>query len=145
VGSALTRRAFGDDSRPRRFRIVEANTVTPDLDHLYAVLRGWAVGDGPHTYTDLSNAYLARTGEWFEPHGSWDEPLGELNNRLATVGAPALSALVILKGKNEPGGNFWGCAPNVPTRPSTVEARITEWNRIVTAVRIHAWPEALPE
>ena len=118
--------------------------MTPNLDDLYFILRNWAAGKGPQTYGDLSHAYQARTGDWFEPHGSWDRPLGELNNRLAAIGAPALSALVILQGANEPGGGFWGCAPNVPRRPSNEIARLEEWNRIVTEVRAYHWPEILP-
>jgi hypothetical protein len=125
-------------------RTVEVKTMTPDLDDLYIILRQWAIGSGPQTYTNLSHAYHARTGDWFEPHGSWDQPLGTLNNRLATVGAPALSALVILKEENEPGAKFWGCSPNVPARPQNDLARLTEWNRIVTAVRTYPWPEVLP-
>jgi hypothetical protein len=39
-------------------------------------------------------------------HRSWDSPLGKLNNRWAAVGAPALSALVILEKTGEPGGGF---------------------------------------
>ena len=85
-----------------------------------------AAGKGPQPYLALSHAYQERTGDWFEPHGSWDKPLGKLNNRLAVARAPALSALVILKEENEPGGKFWGCAPNVPNRPSNEMDRITE-------------------
>jgi len=118
--------------------------MTPNLDDLYVVLRKWASGKGPQSYTDLSHKYQARTGDWFEPHGSWDKPLGELNNRLATIGAPALSALVILQGANEPGGGFWGCAPNVPRRPSNEIERLEEWNRIVAEVRAYPWPDILP-
>lgn len=118
--------------------------MTPNLDDLYVILRNWATGKGPQTYTDLSRAYQARTGDWFEPHGSWDKPLGELNNRLARIGARALSALVILLGANEPGGGFWGCAPNVPGRPSNEMDRLKEWNRIVSEVRSYPWPDILP-
>jgi hypothetical protein len=118
--------------------------MTPDLDELYEVLRQWAVGGKPQTYGDLSRAYHARTGDWYEPHGSWDGPLGELNNRLAVVGAPALSALVILQDGNEPGGRFWGCAPNVPRRPQNDIARLAEWDRIVKAVLAYRWPAMLP-
>src|SRR4029077_16961063 len=109
--------------------------MTPDLDALYAVLRQWAVaGRPPQTYAELSRAYHAQTGHWFEPHGSWDLPLGELNNRLAAIGAPALSALVILKDTKEPGRGFWNCAPNVPQRPQNDIVRVSEWGRIVKAV-----------
>lgn len=118
--------------------------MTPNLDDLYVILRTWASGKGPQTYGDLSHAYQARTGVWFEPHGSWDKPLGDLNNRLAVIGAPALSALVILKEANEPGGKFWGCAPNVPRRPSNEIDRLNKWSGIVEEVQSYPWPENLP-
>lgn len=118
--------------------------MTPNLDELYAILRQWAVAGTPRTYGDLSRAYQAKTGDWFEPHGTWDLPLGSLNNRLAAAGAPALSALVILQDKNEPGGGFWGCAPNVPHRPQDKNTRVTEWDRIVKAVLAYPWPPILP-
>jgi hypothetical protein len=60
--------------------------MTTNLNDFYAVLRHWALNNEPQLYTDLSNAYHARTGDWFEPHGSWDKPLGALNNRLVAVG-----------------------------------------------------------
>jgi hypothetical protein len=120
------------------------SSKNPDLDELYGILRAWAIAGRPQSYGDLSRAYHGRTNDWFEPHGTWDRPLGELNNRLAAVGAPALSALVILHDKNEPGGGFWGCAANVPHRPHDEIARISEWNRIVTAVLAYEWPSRLP-
>jgi hypothetical protein len=120
------------------------NQKTPDIDALYQVLREWAVSGNPKFYTDLSREYNKRTGDWFEPHGSWDIPLGELNKRLASIGAPALSALVILKEKKEPGGSFWGCASNVPPRPRNDIMRIAEWTRIVNAIYAYPWPLALP-
>jgi hypothetical protein len=121
--------------------------MTPNLDDLYIVLRAWAVAkhNQTRTYTDLSQDYKARTGDWFEPHGSWDKPLGELNRRLHAAGAPALSALVIVGATKEPGGGFWGCSPNVPPRPKNEFARLTEWQRIVADVLAHNnWPAALP-
>lgn len=118
--------------------------MKPDLNHVYAVLRQWALAGTPRAYSQLSHDYHTRTGVWFEPHGSWDAPLGELNNHLATVGAPALSALVILHGENEPGSGFWGCAPNVPHRPRDDIQRLTEWNQIVQAIFAHNWPAVLP-
>jgi len=57
------------------------NPDKPDIDEIYRILREWAA-TGPKYYGDLSRQYKMRTGEWFEPHGSWDEPLGELNRRL---------------------------------------------------------------
>lgn len=116
----------------------------PDLDHLYPILREWALAGRPQYYSDLSAAYHERTGEWFEPHGSWDIPLGALNNRLAAAGAPPLSALVMLRETSEPGGGFWGSAPNVPQRPRSETARAVAWSRMVTAVIEYPWPERLP-
>ena len=118
--------------------------MRPNIDQIYAVLRRWAADGRPQTYGDLSREYLARTGEWFEPHGSWDTSLGDLNKQLASAGMPALSALVILKGAKEPGGGFWGCAANVPNRPKGVDQRIAEWNRILNEVFAQTWPPVLP-
>ncbi len=116
----------------------------PDIDDLYAVLRTWTGARGkPGTYTELSQQYQARTGDWFEPHGTWDRPLGELNQRLAAVGAPALSALVVLQETQRPGGGFWGCASNVPS-PRNESEREKEWVRIVREVLHYSWPAALP-
>ena len=56
----------------------------------------------------------------------------------------ARGSLVILQGQNEPGGGFWGCAPNVPHRPRNDIQRITEWNRIVQDVIAYNWPLTLP-
>ncbi len=109
-------------------------------DHvLFEILIEWAESMSPKSYTDLSNAYQKKTSEWHEPHGSWDVPLGKLNNQLAVKGAPAISALVILKETNEPGGNFWGCAPNVPERPKDEISRLTELNKIWKAVFNYDW------
>lgn len=117
--------------------------MPPDIDELYGILRGWARAGTPQTYGELSREYHETTGEWFEPHGCWNGPLGELNNRLAAMGAPAISALVILQDRNEPGAGFWGCAPNVPPRPRDETTRLDEWNRILVAVCAYEWPSAL--
>jgi len=121
--------------------------AAPNLDDLYVVLRSWAVAKPGqiHPYTELSRQYKARTGDWFEPHGSWDVPLGALNQRLHTAGAPALSALVVRKKEPpEPGGGFWGSAPSVPPRPKSEFQRLTEWARIVAVVHAYRWPTTLP-
>jgi hypothetical protein len=121
--------------------------MAPNLDDLYLVLRAWAVAkqNQTRTYAELSQDYKVRTGDWFEPHGSWDQPLGELNRRLhAAARAPALSALVVLGATKEPGGGFWGSAPGVPPRPTNDLARLTEWQRIVKAVLKYPWPPVLP-
>lgn len=120
--------------------------MKPDIRHVYAVLRHWATAGKarPQTYTELSHDYYALTGDWYEPHGNWDAPLGELNNLLAPIGAPALSALVVLQVTKEPGDGFWGCAPNVPHRPKKEIDRLTEWSLIVTEIGKYKWPTTLP-
>lgn len=118
---------------------------TVNMDDLYVVLRPWAVAKQIHPYKELSRQYHVRTNDWFEPHGSWDVPLGALNQHLfETLGAPALSALVILDDAKEPGGGFWGSAPSVPPRPKTPMQRLTEWQKIVGNVHAYTWPPALP-
>ncbi len=119
--------------------------MEPNIDNLYKVLRKWAVAGKPQTYAQLSHDYHEQTDNWFEPHGSWDIPLGELNIRLASAGAPALSALVMLKTSNEPGEGFWGCASNVPSRPKNDIDRLAEWSRIVKSVITFNWPLVLPQ
>lgn len=120
--------------------------MKPDIGHVYAILREWAtVGKGkPKFYGQLSHDYQSRTGKWYEPHGSWDEPLGKINNLLATIGAPALSALVIQQQTDMPGDGFWGCASNVPSRPKKKEDREAEWFRIIHEIIEYNWPATLP-
>lgn len=122
--------------------------ASPNLDALYVVLRAWAVAKPGqiHPYSELSRQYHARTGDWFEPHGSWDAPLGALNQRLHEVAnAPALSAVVVLKkDPPEPGGGFWGSAANVPPRPKSDTQRLVTWSKVVAMVFAYAWPPALP-
>lgn len=122
--------------------------MNPDVNLVYVILRAWAESRrSVRSYTDLSTSYRdAAGGVWFEPHGSWDHPLGSMNRRLATIGAPALSALVTLQSTNEPGGQFWGSAPNVPPRPKTNQACTAEWVRIVQSIEAFRgrWPPALP-
>lgn len=128
-----------------------AMAPSPNLDDLYVILSDWARRKTFQTYTDLSHAYRARTNDWFEPHGSWDAPLGSLNRRLhSALNAPAISALVVRKpapssgGTQEPGGGFWGCAPNVPPRPQNDLTRVAEWSRILNDVFAYAWPATMP-
>jgi len=118
--------------------------MSPDLQITYEILVNWAKRSVPQSYTQLSKDYEKETGDWHEPHGSWFTPLGEINVRLSTIGAPAISALVILKEKNEPGNKFWGCADNVPQRPNNEEDRIAKWLEIVNDVKKFEWPEKLP-
>ncbi len=118
--------------------------MTADLDIVYSILRSWAIGGEPLSYTDLSTQYREKTGIWYEPHGSWDSTLGELNEALADAGAPAISALVIVHEKNEPGRGFWGSAANVPQRPKNEAERLTEWLKIIDQVKAFSWPEGIP-
>jgi hypothetical protein len=119
-----------------------------DPDELYAILRSWATAKGGKfcSYSDLSEQYAKRTNTAVLPaHGTWDVPLGALNNRVHAIGAPAISALVVLREPpKEPGGHFWGSAPNVPPRPPTPAKRTTEWVRILTEVFAYKWPPTLP-
>jgi hypothetical protein len=119
-------------------------TAVPDLHVLYLVLVSWAKAKKHRTYSDLSHDYLAATGVWFEPHGSWDAPLGELNRHLHGVKAPPLSAVVTKKDTGEPGGLFWGSAPSVPARPKNALNRTAEWSKLLSAVFRHPWPRMLP-
>lgn len=91
------------------------------------------------TYSELSQAYYDQTGIYHEPHGSWDAILGSINNALNTKNAPPISALVILKGKNEPGGGFWGCSENVPSRPKDDLERMTIWMNIIKDIEQFDW------
>lgn len=118
--------------------------MQPSIDIVYEILKEWAIQKTPRSYTNLSEVYRAKTGDWYEPHGSWDTPLGQLNNALANAGAPAISALVILKEANEPGGNFWGCAPNVPERPKDDITRLLEWNKILNNIFVYQWSDSIP-
>lgn len=65
--------------------------------------------------------------------------LGSINNALNTKHAPPISALVILKGKNEPGGGFWGCSENVPIRPKDDIQRMTVWMNIIKVIEKFDW------
>src|SRR5438034_1114873 len=115
-----------------------------DLENLYAVLAPVARRrpGGQIFYSDLSQQYFDRTNEWYEPHGSWDYPLGDLNRMLHTVGWPPLSAVVVLKDDGEPGGLFWESSPNIPRRPADPVARIALYGQILGQVHEAPWPEA---
>lgn len=117
--------------------------MSPDIEVIYKILTAWAKNNGPQPYVKLSEEYQSITGEWHEPHGSWDKSLGEINVRLSKIGAPAITSLVILKEKNEPGGNFWGCAENVPSRPKNDSERIAKWLEIVKEVKNYDWPMSI--
>lgn len=115
-----------------------------DLKALYLILRGVARKKAPITYGALSTAYQEKTGEWREAHGTWDEPLGVLNNLLAGAGLPALTVLVVRAQTMEPGNGFWGSCPLVPIRPSNDEKRFAECLRIQKEVYAARWPYTLP-
>ncbi len=110
-----------------------------DTKIVMEILVEWAKNKDVKSYSALSNCYLKKTGEDHKAHGTWDKPLGILNRKLAELGAPALSALVIVKNKNEPGGKFWGCASNVPARPKTDDDRMREWKKILDSVFLYDW------
>ena len=103
------------------------------------ILVEWAKKRTPNTYSELSKAYRKKTGEWHEPHGTWDHHLGDINRSLAEKGAPPISALVIRKDTIEPGGKFWGCAPNVPERSKDVKTRMVKWVKLLNAVFDYDW------
>jgi hypothetical protein len=44
--------------------------------------------------SDLSTRYLEETGEEHHPHGTWDNPLRELNGLTHAARLPAISAIV---------------------------------------------------
>lgn len=115
-----------------------------NFDVLYTILAEVAQNQGQLTYTDLSQAYLAQTQDWHEPHGSWDQPLGQLNLMLHGVGWPPLSAVVVLQATSEPGGGFWQSSPNVPPRPANDVARIALYGQLLGQVHAAQWPAVMP-
>lgn len=115
-----------------------------DLEDLYAILAAVARNQGQITYGQLSQRYYDRTQDWHEPHGSWDEPLGELNRILHAVRWPPLSAVVVLQDVGEPGGRFWESSPNIPARPADDVARIARYGQILRQVHEADWPAAIP-
>jgi hypothetical protein len=116
-----------------------------DLDNVYAVLVDVAHNHDQLTYGELSRKYYERTGDWHEPHGSWDLPLGELNRLLHSVRWPPISAVVVLNDDNrEPGGKFWESSPNIPRRPTDEIARITLYGQILGQVHNVPWPSSIP-
>jgi len=118
---------------------------TPDPDVTYEILTQWAFTKAVKTYKELSQAYHEQTGDWHEPYGSWNGPLGAINNRVwKGIEGPAISALVIKNETKEPGGDFWGCAPNVPQRPNNDVERVAVWSQIVNDVLAFNWPKRLP-
>jgi hypothetical protein len=119
-----------------------------NFDALYTILASVARDHGLLTYTELSQCYHTATGDWHEPHGSWDVPLGQLNLMLHGFSWPPLSAVVVLQadggGHGEPGGGFWQSSPNIPARPANALARTTTWGQLLNDVYAAAWPGAIP-
>jgi hypothetical protein len=122
---------------------LEGKMAVPEHRVVYKILVSWAREKKVRSYLDLSHAYAAETGVGFEAHGTWDDPLGAINNIAVRWGAPAISALVILKGSNEPGGGFWGCADNVPAKPKSPMDRLAVVTRIQNEVHAYDWPATL--
>ena len=112
----------------------------PNQDRLYEILREWALKGQTLTYTELSDEYARRNGGWFEPHGSWDDPLGDINRQLSKSDRPPLSVIVVLKESGEPGGDFWDCADNVPPRPSDGPTRLKVFGDLAARVFEEQWP-----
>ncbi len=111
---------------------------------LFEILVATARNKAVITYKELSDAYHKSTGFWHEPHGTWDIPLGELNNSLHAMGLPPLSAVVVLAETQELGGLFWGSSQNTPSRPSNQLARTLEYAKILGMVHATQWPDSLP-
>ncbi len=115
-----------------------------NLEDLYTILAPVAISKGQITYGQLSDRYYERTHELYEPHGTWDEPLGRLNKELDAIRWPPLSAVVVLKETREPGNGFWESSPNIPARPSDDMARITLYSQILRQVHSAPWPVTKP-
>jgi hypothetical protein len=119
-----------------------------DLAVLYGILRGVAKRQQIISYEDLSRLYQEATGDWHEPHGTWDSPLAEVNGHTKAASLPPISALVTYKpqeGSNlePPGSGFWG-SPGVPPRPGRADNRLLVWMGFVNLVHRAEWPERLP-
>jgi hypothetical protein len=115
-----------------------------DFDALYVILAVVAHHD-QLTYSELSHRYYDATQDWHEPHGSWDEPLGQLNQMLHAVHWPPLSAVVVLQGTGGPGGGFWESSPNIPAQPADDVQRIALYAQILGQVHAAPWPAAFPQ
>jgi hypothetical protein len=119
-----------------------------DLAVLYALLRRVAGSKGIVSYEDLSRLFYEATGEWHDPHGTWDGPLAGVNGHARAAGLPPISALVTdqpdaASGFGPPGGGFWG-SPGVPPRPRKADDRLLVWMGFVNLAHRAAWPETLP-
>jgi len=125
----------------------------PDVHVLYRILVSTARHGSTMFYEEVSDAYERETGVWHHYHGTWDLPLGRINNILHEQPRPlpALSAVVVKKPdlhSNEqplPGGEFWGCCPSVPARPRSRDRQIELWSGILRDVYEADWPDELPD
>ena len=122
---------------------MEKKVKLPEHRVVYKILVSWAKEKKVMSYLDLSHAYAAETGVGFEAHGTWDDPLGAINNIAVRWDAPAISSLVVLQSTFEPGGGFWGCAANVPARPKVEGERLKVLSDIQKAVHAYDWPATL--
>jgi hypothetical protein len=119
-----------------------------DLAVLYAILRGVAARKGIVSYEELSRLYHEAAGEWHGPHGTWEEPLAQVNGHARAAGLPPISALVTDKpdeksGFGPPGGGFWD-SPGVPPRPRKGDDRLLVWMGFVNLAHRASWPQTLP-
>jgi hypothetical protein len=103
------------------------------------------------SYTRLSEEYRSKKHTYYPPRGTWDVPLGEINNILYAYSNefPALSAVVVHKPsypgeETLPGDGFWGCCPNVPPKPPTLDEQKDVHRRILRMVWDTKWPDRLP-
>lgn len=116
-----------------------------DFDVLYSTLIAVAARGGQISYGDLSREYYRMTNIWVDPHLEWNDPLGQLNQRLHEAGFPALSAVVIVNDDDrQPGSGFWGSCPSVPPRPHRLIDRINEYARLLGDVHVRKWPPRFP-
>jgi hypothetical protein len=114
--------------------------VIVDISVIYLILVSW---NKPKTYSDLTQDYKCRTGDWHSPQ-SWGEALSQLNKVLADAHAPPLSALVVSQSTNEPGVLFWASAPNVPPKHNNPLKRTLMWQELINQVVTYQWPKKLP-
>lgn len=107
-----------------------------DIHILYEILREVArqgekdENKGIITYGNVSKEYEIITGILHSPHGTWDHPLGQINERCNNNILPPISAVVVLQDNHLPGNGFWGSAPNVPNRPLVESKILSTWFEI---------------
>lgn len=122
--------------------------MTISLRDLYAILREACIRKEIIYYSVVSTRYHRRTDEYHEPHGTWDQHLGELNRLAFAEVEVAISPIVTYKPNDNqspgpPGHGMWG-TPGVPPCPSGKAAQEAEWHRLVNLAHLQTWPETLP-